>query len=208
MYILTWDHFQINPVVKCAEKLLLTTTVHFTVEYADFNIPLNAGKVTPKQFMEISRDTILPWKCLACVQQFELDYSLDLDTLSSPPVATVSDESFSDLYDVQVDNHSETADEEEECGQCGSHLLNFARQVEEHSREDLGVTHLNVCSLRNKIEELKCLQLICKFDVLAITETHLDKSVLDMELQINGMKVLPLDRKERKGCGCVVYYAE
>ena len=158
--------------------------------------------------MEISRDSISPWKCPACLQQFKLDYSLDVDTLLSLPFAAVSDESLSDLYDLQGNNHGETSDEEEECRQRGSHLLNLARKLEARSRKDLRVAHLNVYSLRNKMEELKCLQLICKFDILAITETHLDKSVLDMELQIDGMKVLRLDRRERKGGGCVIYYAE
>ena len=124
--------------------------------------------------MEISRDSISPWKCPACLQQFKLDYSLDVDTLLSLPFAAVSDESLLDLYNLQGNNHGETSDEEEECRQRGSHLLNRARKLEARSRKDLRVAHLNVCSLRNKIEELKCLQLICKFDILAITETHLD----------------------------------
>lgn len=119
---------------------------------------------TPKQFVEISRDNISPWKCPACLHQFELDHSLDVDTLSSLPFAAVSDESLS-LYDLQGNNHGETSDEEEECRQCGSHLLNLARQLEARSRKDLRVAHLNVCSLRNKIEEFKCLQLICKAEV-------------------------------------------
>ena len=40
------------------------------------------------------------------------------------------------------------------------------------------------------------------------TETLLDKSVLDMGLQIDGMRILRLDRKVRKGGGFVNYYAE
>ena len=37
------------------------------------------------------------------------------------------------------------------------------------------VLRVKICSLRNKIEELKRLQLICKCEILAVTETHLDK---------------------------------
>ena len=43
-----------------------------------------------------------------------------------------------------------------------------------------------MCSLRNKIEELRCLQLLCKFEILAITETHLNKNVPDTEIDIPG----------------------
>lgn len=41
--------------------------------------------------------------------------------------------------------------------------------------------------------------------MLAITETHLDKTVLDTVLNIDGMKLLRLDRK---GGGCALYFAE
>jgi exonuclease III len=52
------------------------------------------------------------------------------------------------------------------------------------------------------------MQLLCRFDILAITEMHLDKTVTDTALTINGMKFLRLDQKGRKGGGCILYYAE
>ena len=58
------------------------------------------------------------------------------------------------------------------------------------------------------MDELRCLQLLCKFDMIAITETHLDKTVPDSALDISGMKLLRLDRKGRKGGGCALYFAE
>ena len=120
---------------------------------------IKCGKVTPKQFVEITRDSISPWKCPACLQYYELDYRLE--TLSSLPFAVVSDESFLELNDLQDSNHGETTNEEEECGQCGSHFLDLARKLEARSScKNLRMAHLNVCSLRNKIEELKRLQLI------------------------------------------------
>ena len=45
------------------------------------------------------------------------------------------------------------------------------------------------------MEELKCLQLLCKFEITAIAETHLDKTVPDSVLDINGINVLRVDRK-------------
>ena len=82
-----------------------------------------------------------------------------------------------------------------------NHLLDLAQKLETCSSKDLRAAHLNVCRLRNKIEELRCLQLICRFEILAVTETHLDKTVPDAALDINGMKSVRLDRKRRKGGG-------
>ena len=78
----------------------------------------------------------------------------------------------------------------------------------ETSNRDVKLAHLNVCTLRNKIEELRCLQQLCKSEILAITETHLDKKVPDSEILIPGMKFVRLDRKGRKGGGCLLYYGQ
>lgn len=74
--------------------------------------------------------------------------------------------------------------------------------------KEVRLAHLNVCSLRNKIEEVRCLQLLCKFEILAITETHLNKNIPDTEIDIPGMKFVRLDRKGQKRGGCLLYYAE
>ena len=89
-----------------------------------------------------------------------------------------------------------------------SHLSDLVQKLEASSVKDLRVAHLNVCSIRNKMDELRCLKLLCRFELIAITETHLDKTVRDEALQIEGMKLLRLDRKGRKGGGCMLYYCE
>ena len=53
------------------------------------------------------------------------------------------------------------------------------KQLQAGTNKELRIVHLNVCSLRSKIEERRCLQLLCRFEILAVTETHLDKSVPD-----------------------------
>lgn len=78
-----------------------------------------------------------------------------------------------------------------------SYLSDLVQQLEVSSGKDLRVAHLNECALRNTMQELRCLQLLCSFDVLLITETHLDKTVLDNVVEVDGMKFLWLDRK---GC--------
>ena len=70
------------------------------------------------------------------------------------------------------------------------------------------MTHLNIRSLSNKVDELKCLQLLCKFHIIAITDSHLDNSITDSEISIDGMKILHLDTTGRKGGVCVLYYAD
>ena len=96
-----------------------------------------------------------------------------------------------------TNNHSQL---EDIYGEVSSQLLRFPR--------DIRVAHINVCSIRNKIDELRCLQLSCRFEVLAITETHLDKSIPSTSLKIDGIKMLRFDRLDRKGGGCVLYFAE
>ena len=76
------------------------------------------------------------------------------------------------------------------------------------STKDLKIAHLNVCSIRNKIDELRVLQNICRFDIIAITETHLDSSISNNVLYIDGMKIFRRDRTKRKGSGCTTYCAE
>ena len=85
-----------------------------------------------------------------------------------------------------------------------SHLSDLVQLLEASSVKDLQMAHLNVCSIRNKIDELRCLQLLCRFELIVITETHLDKTVRDEALQIEGMKLLRLNRKGRKGGGCML----
>ena len=50
--------------------------------------------------------------------------------------------------------------------------------------KDLRVAHLNIRSIRNKMEELRTLQHVCNFDIIGITETHLNKSVSDNGLTV------------------------
>ena len=62
--------------------------------------------------------------------------------------------------------------------------------------------------MRNKIDELRCLQRLCRFEVFAVTETRLNSSIPDTEISIPGMKHLRLDRKGRKGGGCMLFYSD
>ncbi|CAH3133336.1 unnamed protein product, partial [Porites lobata] len=87
------------------------------------------------------------------------------------------------------------------------YLENLSR-ILNYSSKDLRVAHLNICSLRYKIDELRLLQRICGFDILGISETHLDSSVPDNFLQIDGLQLIRRDRTKCKGGGVALYYAE
>ena len=71
--------------------------------------------------------------------------------------------------------------------------------------KDLRVAHLNICNMRNKMEELRASQFACNFDMTGITETHVDKSVPDNDLHIDDVRMLRKDRKKCKGGGFLVY---
>ena len=71
----------------------------------------------------------------------------------------------------------------------------------------LRILHINICSLRNKLTELR---LFCdkhRPHVLSLNETWLDDSFLDSELYLPGYQLLRRDR-DRHGGGTAVYVAE
>lgn len=134
------------------------------------------------------------WKCPWCLTQLAL--AVD-DLLSALPFTSVSDESYLSIEEGQEGLNTDNAIHNGEDGE--SHLADLTQHLQSFPAKDLRVAHLNVCSLRNKMDELRCLQLLCKFDMTAITETHLGKTVPDSVLDIKGMKLLRVDRKGRKG---------
>ena len=64
-----------------------------------------------------------------------------------------------------------------DCSMVDDSLREFAMTLRQSSIKDLKVGHLNVSSLQSMTDEIRLLQHVCKFDILAITESHLDSSV-------------------------------
>ena len=89
----------------------------------------------------------------------------------------MSDESFLSTEEGQEELNTDNAIHNGEDGE--SHLADPAQHLQSFPVKDLRVDHLNNCSLRHKMDKLRCLQLLCKFEMIAITETHLDKTVPD-----------------------------
>lgn len=68
----------------------------------------------------------------------------------------------------------------------------------------LKIGHLNICSLLGKFDDLKEKLAKKPFDILTISETHLDNTIKDGELLLNGFTLVRKDRN-RHGGGVAVY---
>ena len=71
-------------------------------------------------------------------------------------------------------------------------------------KKGLKVAHINVRSLRNKIDDISTLINCEKINVLAVSETHLDHSITDMEVGISGYNIFRNDRNIFGG-GVAIY---
>ena len=71
------------------------------------------------------------------------------------------------------------------------------------------VGHLNVNGLVGKISEIRYLLRETKFDIFGITESHLDKDVMNEDIFVDGYKVARSDRNNgKKGGGCAIYFSD
>ena len=88
------------------------------------------------------------------------------------------------------------------------YLLDFAKSIN-HGNKSLKIAHINIRSLRNKVDEVKLLLHICRLDILAITESHLDRNFSNRQLMIENYKIVRRDRSAgTAGGGCLVYIAD
>lgn len=66
------------------------------------------------------------------------------------------------------------------------------------------MVHLNVCSLRNKVHEVKCFVCQHNIHIFTVSETHLEPSFGDTEVSIQGYNIFGKDRN-RYGGGVAIY---
>ena len=71
-------------------------------------------------------------------------------------------------------------------------------------KRGLHILHLNVNSLLSKIEEMRQIALASNAAVICISESKLDDTVLDGEVEIEGYKIIRADRN-RNGGGVACY---
>lgn len=67
-------------------------------------------------------------------------------------------------------------------------------------KKGLRFAHLNICSLKNKIHELSSILQENNIHIMAISETHLDDTIEDTVVSIQGYNIFRLDRN-RHGIG-------
>ena len=130
---------------------------------------MKCGQVTAKEYESIQLRDSKTWTCNSCLlkQPQSACGFVEFDLLKALPFSSMSDYSFSSVIGIQTPPLSDVLPKEDE---CESHqFTDLVHQLSKCSARDLKVAHLNICSLRNKIDELRCLQLLCKFEVLAIT---------------------------------------
>ena len=144
------------------------------------------------------------WSCPECIGKAISQRDTNSEYLTALPFASV--ENLSHLVEDGVDGIDTTTGHHFD-QETADDLSDLVQRLEAGTNKDVRLAHSNVCSLKGKIEELRCLQLLCKFEILAITETHLDKSISDTEINIPEMKFIRLDRNGRRGGGYVLYYA-
>ena len=54
----------------------------------------------------------------------------------------------------------------------------------------------------------ECMGYVCRFDILAITETHLDRKISNRQLEIDNYKIIRRNRDANTtGGGCLFYLA-
>ena len=72
-------------------------------------------------------------------------------------------------------------------------------------KKGLHFLHINVNSLLPKIDKLKCISKKTKAAVIGITESKLDHSVSDLEVNLPGYDILRCDRNKNGGGGVACY---
>ena len=65
------------------------------------------------------------------------------------------------------------------------------------------MAHINICSIRNKLNEVENIILSNNFHILAVSETHLDSTFEDTSLMIEGFNIYGKDRNAYGGGICI-----
>ena len=187
-------------VFLCLYKVSFTSYSQLSADL-DCRITFHGYLHSPKRNISFSTWTFQPRgrryhttcpSCPSCISNLRTLPFADISNLDS------SDGSFTSHGD---DSCTEPASQQTLASE--DYLENLSK-ILNYSSKDLRVAHLNICSLQYKIDELRLLQRICGFDILGISETHLDSSVPDNFLQIDGLQLIRRDRTKCKGGGVIL----
>ena len=73
-----------------------------------------------------------------------------------------------------------------------------------HKLKGFKISHLNIRSLVKNIDQFRIYSHNCKFDIICLSETMLDGTIQDYEVNVNGYEVIRKDRN-RNGGGVAIY---
>ena len=76
--------------------------------------------------------------------------------------------------------------------------------------QGLRIGHLNANGLKKKLSEICLLLTAAKFDIVAVTETHLSSEITNSEIKIEGYNITRTDRKNGNDQwgGTLIYYSD
>ena len=67
------------------------------------------------------------------------------------------------------------------------------------------MAHINICSLRRKIDQIRHIVTKHDYDIFGVSETWLDSNIPDSEAHIQGFRLFRKDRSVGRGGGVCVY---
>ena len=154
---------------------------------------IKCAEISLREYQRLQNIKPFDWTCPSCISTLRI--------LPFPPLDSCDGSFTSNGKNSCPEPRSQQILPSEDYLENLSRILNY-------SSKDLKVVPLNISSLQYKIEELRLLQRICGFDILGISETHLESFVPDNLLQIDGPQLIQRDRTKCKGGGVVLYYAD
>ena len=147
---------------------------------------IRCGNVKPSDYKNLQRLTTFDWSCRGCLQTTEIiANSFRNETILTPVTATTN-------------NNTELTESREDP------FLVLKQSVGD---KNLKIGHLNINGLVNKLCEVQHLLYVVKFDLLGITETHLNSSISDDWIKISGYNLVRRDR-DSCGGGVLIYFKE
>ena len=147
-----------------------------------------------------------------CRNNHKSDHIINLGTSNSS-------ENFLNKPDKNCDSGESIDGSSDNCNECYDYsgvsdtdtqtneLFPELRNIRSNYAKNVIIGHLNVNCIGPKIIEVKELQNSCKFDVLVLSETKLDKSFKQETLDIDGYSCVRQDKRSNSG-GLLAYISK
>ena len=173
-----------NIKVKCQVCYNTLARTHITIvcDLCGLICHMKCGGVKPNEYKQLQTN-ICNWTCESCIQTifpFHNISNIDESNVSHLSAAMSRSSSTDDLYNLENERAKES--------------------------KDFMLCHLNINSIQNKIEEFSQLVKELWMHIVFISETKIDSSYPNEQLNIEGYTIYRNDRKKGGG-GIMVYVA-